>query len=228
MPKISRRRFLQASVLAGAGTALGSVTAVTTDAVAATKPSDAAGAPPTPAVQAQAAAFHGPNQAALLSAPTPHTTLVSFDVVSADVAGVRDLLRVITGRARLLYHGGLPVDPGPAAPPDDNGILGPSVPGRQVAFVVALGASLFDDRYGLAPRRPVHLTTMPPFPNDNLDPSQLQLVLQNVLINAAQAMNGQGRVTVSVDTADGLLHPSQAMWLPVLRCSMSQAWSPEG
>ena len=44
MPKISRRRFLQASVLAGAGTALGSVTAVATDAVAATKPSDAAGA----------------------------------------------------------------------------------------------------------------------------------------------------------------------------------------
>ena len=35
------------------------------------------------------------------------------------------------------------------------------------------------------------------------DPAQLQLVLQNVLINAAQAMNGRGRVTVAIGVADG-------------------------
>lgn len=35
------------------------------------------------------------------------------------------------------------------------------------------------------------------------DPAQLQLVFQNVLINAAQSMNGQGRVAVSIDAADG-------------------------
>jgi deferrochelatase/peroxidase EfeB len=173
MPKVSRRRFLQAGVLAGAGAALGSVTAGVADAIAATTPSDPSGAPTTPAVQAQAAAFHGPNQAALLSEPTPHTTMMSFDVVCPDAAGVRDLLGAITDRARLLYHGGLPMNVGPAAPTDDNGILGPTIPGGQVAFVVALGASLFDDRYGLAPRRPVHLTTMQPFPNDNLDPARL-------------------------------------------------------
>ena len=33
------------------------------------------------------------------------------------------------------------------------------------------------------------------------DPAQLQLVFQNVLINAAQAMNGQGRVTVAITAA---------------------------
>ena len=33
---------------------------------------------------------------------------------------------------------------------------------------------------------------------------------------------------IAVDAAKGLLHPSQAMWLPVLRCSLSQLWSPEG
>ena len=33
---------------------------------------------------------------------------------------------------------------------------------------------------------------------------------------------------IAVDAAGALLHPSQAMWLPVLRCSLSQAWSPEG
>ena len=71
MPDISRRRFLQAGVLAGAGAALGTVTAATTGATASTGPSVPPGASTTPAVQAQGAAFHGPHQAALLSAAHP-------------------------------------------------------------------------------------------------------------------------------------------------------------
>jgi signal transduction histidine kinase len=35
------------------------------------------------------------------------------------------------------------------------------------------------------------------------DPAQLQLVVQNVLMNAAQAMNGQGRVTVATSMVNG-------------------------
>ena len=35
------------------------------------------------------------------------------------------------------------------------------------------------------------------------DPAQLQLVFQNVLINAAQAMNGRGSVTVTIAVPDG-------------------------
>ena len=35
------------------------------------------------------------------------------------------------------------------------------------------------------------------------DPAQCQMVFHNVLINAAQAMNGQGRVSVAIETADG-------------------------
>jgi deferrochelatase/peroxidase EfeB len=37
---------------------------------------------------------------------------------------------------------------------------------------VAFGASLFDQRYGLGPRRPRHLTAMTAFPGDNLDPAR--------------------------------------------------------
>jgi two-component system CheB/CheR fusion protein len=40
------------------------------------------------------------------------------------------------------------------------------------------------------------------------DPAQLQLVFQNVLMNAAQAMNGQGRVGVTIDGCDGVCRVS--------------------
>ena len=35
------------------------------------------------------------------------------------------------------------------------------------------------------------------------DPAQLQLVVQNVLMNAAQAMNGQGAITIKLTDAEG-------------------------
>jgi len=40
------------------------------------------------------------------------------------------------------------------------------------------------------------------------DPAQLQLVFQNVLMNAAQAMNGQGRVGVAIAASDGMCRVS--------------------
>jgi deferrochelatase/peroxidase EfeB len=168
---ISRRRFLQAGLITGAGAALsvGGLSAASAD------PTTQGGVdgPAPAAVNVEAATFEGPHQAALLGVPTRHTTLVSFDVIATTTRELQDLLRVITQRQRLLYAGGLPVNLGPASPTDDNGILGGTIPPHQVAFVVGLGASLFDDRFGLAHRRPAHLATMAPFPNDNLDPAQL-------------------------------------------------------
>ena len=39
-------------------------------------------------------------------------------------------------------------------------------------------------------------------PTLRLDASQIQVVLFNLLLNAAQAMNGQGRIEVTVETSD--------------------------
>ena len=161
--RLSRRRFLGLSASAGMGALLAR------DAGA------APGAHPDGSVQVTAErgelrSFDGPHQAALLSEPTPATTFVAFDVTATSKSELRELLRTISSRMLRLHHGGLPENLGPASPPDDNGILGPVLPPRNVAFLLGFGSTLFDGRFGLAHKRPAGLTSMPTFPNDNLRP----------------------------------------------------------
>ena len=176
---MSRRRFLQSGAVAGAATiaGLGSGAAVdraAADRVAAGDAVGAVGSPPVP--------FHGAHQAGVLAPVGPSMAVVSFDVVTASKPDLVELMRVLTERARLLTAGGPPDDAGPAAPPDDNGILGPELPARALAVTVGVGASLFDDRYGLGASMPARLKPMSTFPNDHLDPARthgdLSLLLQ--------------------------------------------------
>jgi len=167
--EMSRRRLLGLGASAGVS-ALAASTGLRAGPAAAGALPD--GATSTPAVRAQAASFEGPHQAAILSEPTAATAFVAFDIIGQDRADLRDLLRTVTMRMRRLYAGGLTENLGPASPQDDNGVLGPAPPSRQVAFMLGFGESLFDDRFGLAHQRPAKLTRMGTFPNDNLDPAQ--------------------------------------------------------
>ncbi|WP_410640473.1 Dyp-type peroxidase [Amycolatopsis sp. lyj-346] len=117
-------------------------------------------------------AFHGPHQAAILRKPPSQTVVASFDTVAESKFELTELFRAITDRARFLTAGGAPAALGITAPPADSGVLGPVVPGSDLGVVLGVGASLFDDRYGLAKLKPAKLKPMATFPNDALDPAQ--------------------------------------------------------
>src|SRR6202012_3744334 len=81
-------------------------------------------------------------------------------------------LQAISAEARQLTQG---VAVGVAAvddPPPDSGILGAYNAPDSLSVTVGFGASLFDDRYALGAKRPPHLTPMPAFALDELDPTR--------------------------------------------------------
>ncbi|MEU9971484.1 iron uptake transporter deferrochelatase/peroxidase subunit [Streptomyces sp. NPDC051014] len=153
--RVGRRGFLRGAALAGAGLAAGGASAPVTGPDAA-----------APAV----APFHGARQLSAIAAPRRTTVFASLDVTADGRAELADLLRTLTERARFLTAGGVPDPVGVTGPPADSGVLGEDVPSGALAVTVGVGASLFDDRFGLAPRRPRRLTAMPAFPDDDLRP----------------------------------------------------------
>ena len=116
--------------------------------------------------------FHGVNQSGILTKPQAYATFVSFNATAGNRAELIDLFKTITTRARFLTDGGTPADLGLASPPSDSETLGPEVPADGLTITVGVGSSLFDSRYGLTSRKPVRLSTMPVFPNDNMVGSQ--------------------------------------------------------
>jgi deferrochelatase/peroxidase EfeB len=124
--------------------------------------------------------FHGKHQAGILPGPTPATAVVSLDVTATDRASLTDLFQTVTDRARFLTAGGTPPPVGIGGPPSDSGVLGPTIAPDGLTVTLGVGATLFDERFGLASSRPAHLTTMTSFPNDDLDQAQCggDLILQ--------------------------------------------------
>jgi deferrochelatase/peroxidase EfeB len=116
--------------------------------------------------------FHGANQAGVVTPAQMQASHVAFDVVAPDRKSLTDLFHTITERARFLTAGGTPPEIGIAGPPSDSGVLGPSVPADGLTVTLGVGASLFDERFGLAQRKPAALTVMPTFPDDHLDAAQ--------------------------------------------------------
>ena len=160
VPRLSRRNFLLA--IAGAGV----TTALTTYGYNALFDSGSETRPETE----QLVPFLGLHQAGILT-PTPASALmVAFDTTANNKNELIQTFKVLTERIKFLMAGGTPPIIDPKFPPHDSGILGTKVYPDNLTITVAVGNSIFCDRYGLSQLRPKHLSEMPSFPNDELNP----------------------------------------------------------
>lgn len=157
---ISRRGFVTG--------ALGTGVAVGAGALAGCSASEES-APPVAAERF--VPFEGPHQTGITALPIPEQGLIaSFNVHAKDRAALKSTLQELTEEIRGLMAGKPPETRDPAYPPVDSGILGEHPPPDNLSIVVGVGASLFDNRFGLADRKPKELVTMPFLANDRLDP----------------------------------------------------------
>lgn len=159
--RFSRRRFLASSIGAGAAVALA-------DGIA-------AGAAPMGAVdqpEPRYIPFDGAHQNGIITPPPAAGLMAAFDVTASDLAELRETLQAITTESRALMTGEPHKERDSAYPPLHAGTLGSRPPKADLSIVTAVGASLFDDRFGLADSVPRELVKMPFFKNDRLDPAR--------------------------------------------------------
>lgn len=112
--------------------------------------------------------FYGEHQSGILNPPPASACVVSFDVIAYNKDDLKKLFQTLTERAEFLTQGGKPPSTGDKFPPLDSGIVGTYIHPDNLTMTVAVGASLFDDRFGLADKKPKHLVKMTRFPNDAL------------------------------------------------------------
>jgi len=161
----SRRRLLKGMGALGGALALAGGCPV----AHAAKPKSAPGTL-SPDARMETQPFYGNHQAGILTPQQASMMLVAFDVLASDKSELERLFRLLTQRIAFLTAGGpAPDTPNPRMPPMDSGILGGFIAPDNLTITVSLGASLFDDRFGLGPLRPAKLEKMTRFPNDSLD-----------------------------------------------------------
>jgi deferrochelatase/peroxidase EfeB len=126
------------------------------------------------AAVAQRYPFLGEHQPGIVTAAQDRLHFAAFDVLDIDRSELISLLSDWSYAAnRMMAGSGAgafgPVDGPYDSPPDDTGEA-LDLPPAGLTITVGFGPSLFDERFGLADRRPAALIDIPAFPGDALDP----------------------------------------------------------
>lgn len=113
--------------------------------------------------------YYGEHQAGILTPQQASMMLVSFDVLATSKADLERLFRLLDSRFTFLTKGGTAPSMDPKFPPMDSGVMGAEIYPDNLTMTLSVGDSLFDERFGLAPHKPLKLQRMTRFPNDSLD-----------------------------------------------------------
>jgi deferrochelatase/peroxidase EfeB len=116
--------------------------------------------------------FDGSHQAGILNKPQGQATFLALDSIAPNRQALAEALQNLSTRARSLTQGDTVGAQEIDDPPPDCGILGQLITPDELTVTIGFGSSLFDDRYGLAERRPAKLVPMPNFADDELDPTR--------------------------------------------------------
>lgn len=182
MTGLTRRRFLHG---AGGAALLGGVAGALPACAAVTSSASGEG----PASEHRYLPFHGRHQTGVLAAHQANGLLAAFTVHAADRSELRETFVALTEETRRVMSGATYEDLDPAFPPEHTGVVGNPPPPADLSVVVSVGASLFDDRFGLADRRPAELERMPFLANDRLDPARSHGDLLLSIASASQDLN---------------------------------------
>lgn len=161
----SRRAFLGGAVGGGALLAGGAAGFTIGQAVA--EPDSA------PHPSAGLVDFYGEHQAGIATPSPDRVAFAAFDVTTLDVDRLKAMLGLWAAAAAARTTTGRLIgttEDNPHAPPVDTGeALGLSP--AQLTVTVGFGPSLFDERFGLADRKPAALADIPALPAEVLQPA---------------------------------------------------------
>jgi deferrochelatase/peroxidase EfeB len=207
--KVSRRAFLAGTASAGAIT------------VAAIARADGGGDPARLASDGETGGprylpFRGAHQIGVTgpvgASVAGAAVLAAFDVTAEDRDDLAATLKDLSDEIEGLMTGRPYEERDPSLPPLHTGALGMQPVPTELSVVVSVGASLFDDRFGLADRRPRELVAMPFMANDRLDPART---------------HGDVLLQISADSPDACLFALRQL-MRRTRAGMVLRWTVEG
>jgi len=163
---LSRRHLLTSGAALAGGAMIGAGCSSAESGNAAASDSDAS-------ESAGAFVSHlGERQPGILTPPPRHALVAAFDTTATSLDDLREMFTALAAETDALAAGTILPEGDPLLPPPDNRVLGTIAEPDDLTITVGLGASLFDDRFGLRRFRPTQLVAMPSFPNDQPDASR--------------------------------------------------------
>jgi len=166
-PELSRRRLLTSGAALAGGAVLGAGCSSAAGTGSATE-----GDPAAEGAGGRFIEHFGEHQPGILTPAPRHALVAAFDTTAVSLGELRELLTDLAIETDLLTAGTILPEGDPLQPPPDNRVLGSIAEPDDLTVTVGLGASLFDDRFGLRRLAPRQLVAMPAFPNDRPDPSR--------------------------------------------------------